>query len=88
MGGNTLPVAYDLAIRVENTLIQAGKLAPRPPMPLFPEIPTQVPTVAPIPTTSTSQPLVVAPVASTLANETDKLETLMQNMMLGLEKKL
>lgn len=89
MGGTTLPATYDLAIRVENTLIQASKLAPRPPMPLFPEMPTQVPTVAPIPIASTSQPLVVAlVVASTSANETDKLETLMQNMMLGLEKKI
>ena len=38
MGGTTLPRAYDMAIRVENTLIQGGKIAPRPPMPLFPEI--------------------------------------------------
>lgn len=54
MGGITIPVAYNIAIRAENCLIQAGKLAPRPPMPLFPssESPStnQMPILAPIPT--------------------------------------
>lgn len=27
MGGDTLPIAYDIAIRVESVLIQGGKLA-------------------------------------------------------------
>ncbi|KAH9293755.1 hypothetical protein KI387_041040, partial [Taxus chinensis] len=36
MGGTTLPAAYSIAIRAENCLIQAGKLAPRPPMPFQP----------------------------------------------------
>ena len=35
----TLPDAYDVAVRAENSLIQAGKIAPRPPMPIFPIAP-------------------------------------------------
>lgn len=38
MGGNNLPTAFDIGIRVENSLIQVGKIAPRPPMPIFPEL--------------------------------------------------
>lgn len=38
MDGNNLPGAYDLAIRAENSLIQARKIAPRPTMPIFPEL--------------------------------------------------
>ncbi|KAH9311994.1 hypothetical protein KI387_027029, partial [Taxus chinensis] len=53
MGGITIPMAYSIAIRAENCLIQAGKLAPRPPMPLFPilESPNtnQAPNLAPSP---------------------------------------
>ncbi|XP_059064494.1 uncharacterized protein LOC131856653 [Cryptomeria japonica] len=53
MGGVTLPTAYDISIRVENSLIQVGKIAPRPPMPIFPDIqslmPLQVPPIAAIP---------------------------------------
>ncbi|KAH9298487.1 hypothetical protein KI387_030169, partial [Taxus chinensis] len=53
MGGITLPDAYAIAIRDENFLIQASKLAPRPPMPLYPDMgnpnPNQTPTIAPIP---------------------------------------
>ena len=41
MGGATLPDAYETAITVENVLIQGGRLAPRPLMPLFPNIPSQ-----------------------------------------------
>lgn len=40
LGGNTLPVAYEFAIKAENTLIQSGELAPRPRMPLFLDMPT------------------------------------------------
>lgn len=57
-------------------------------MPLFLEIPTQFPSIAPICTTPRSQPLVVTPISSTSDNEIDKMEAMMQEMMLGLEKKL
>ncbi|KAH9304363.1 hypothetical protein KI387_008767, partial [Taxus chinensis] len=54
MGGVTIPAAYNITIRAENCLIQAGKLAPMPPMPLYPELESpstsQAPTLAPIPT--------------------------------------
>lgn len=56
MGGDTLLAAYSVAIRAENSHIQAGKIAPRPPMPIFPTFqpPMQLP------------PLVVIPSAPTL----------------------
>lgn len=54
MGGDNLSEAYDTVIKVENCLIQAGKLSPRPPMLLFLEAPTQHPVLAPIPVASTS----------------------------------
>ena len=38
MGGRTLPGAFDIAVRAENSLIQVRKLPPRPPMPYFEEI--------------------------------------------------
>ncbi|KAH9317847.1 hypothetical protein KI387_019616, partial [Taxus chinensis] len=38
MGGNTLPDAYDISIKAENNLIQAGKLAPRPSMPIWADL--------------------------------------------------
>lgn len=38
MGGISLPQAYAIAIRAENSLIQAGKIAPRPALPIFPTI--------------------------------------------------
>ncbi|KAH9304262.1 hypothetical protein KI387_008666, partial [Taxus chinensis] len=54
MGGTTLPAAYNLSIGAENHLIQAGKITPRPSMPLYPELggpdTSQAPTLAPIPT--------------------------------------
>jgi len=54
LGGNSLPNAYELAIRAENNLIQARKIAPRPPVPIFPEIqasmPLPIPYFAPSPT--------------------------------------
>lgn len=40
MGGDTLLATYAISIRAENTLIQGENLAPRPPMPLFPDMPT------------------------------------------------
>lgn len=53
MGANTLPNAFDIAIRAEKCLIQTGKIAPRPLMPIFPEIQPIVPLLEP--------PLVVVP---------------------------
>ena len=53
MGGCTLPDAFDVVVRVENSLIQVGKLPPRPPMPYSTEIQKIVtvfiPTLAVIP---------------------------------------
>lgn len=45
LGGNTLLAAYQLAIRAENNLIQAGQIAPRPPMPIFPMALVTQPTI-------------------------------------------
>jgi hypothetical protein len=81
MGGTTLPRAYDISIRVENTLIQGGKIAPRPQMPLFIEMPTHQTSIAPIPITSSSQPLVVASPTSTSTSEMSSLESMMQTLM-------
>ena len=77
MGESTLQDAYEIAIKVENVLIQGGRLAPRPPMPLFPDVLAQKPIVASIHTFSTSQLLVVVPIASTSSNEFDKIEAMM-----------
>ena len=77
MGGDTLPNAYDIAIKVENILIQGGKLAPRPPMPFFPDVPNHQPAMAPLPTTSTSQSLALVPQASTSSNGIDEIKEMM-----------
>ena len=69
MGGDTLPDACEISIRIENILIQGGKLAPRHPTPFFPKILDHKPPVALIPTTSTNQPLAITPVASTSSNK-------------------
>ena len=45
MGGVSLPQAYDIAIRDENSLIQVGKIAPRPPMLIFSDIQSNMPFV-------------------------------------------
>lgn len=55
LGGDNLPEAYDISIKVERCLIQDGKLDPRLSMPLFPEVPAKQPTLAPIPLTSIGQ---------------------------------
>ena len=81
MGGDTLPNAYDTAIKVENILIQVGKLAPRPPMPFFPDVPNHQPAMAPLPTTSTSQFLTPAPQDATYSNGIDEIKEMMQSMM-------
>ena len=77
MGGDTLPDAYEIAIKTENILIQGEKLAPRPPMPFFPDIPNHKPPTAPISTTSTNQPLAITPVASTSSSEFKELIDIM-----------
>lgn len=48
MGGTTLPDAYEVAISAENYLIQAGKIAPRPPIPFSPDLTDHQPIIAPI----------------------------------------
>lgn len=56
MGGTSLPQAFAIAVTAENSLIQAGKIAPRPPMPIFPNIqpnmPLQVTPFNPLPVVS------------------------------------
>ena len=88
MRGTTLPKAYDMAIRAKNNLIYGGKIAPRPPMPLFLEIPNHQPSITPIPTTSSSQPLAATSSSSTSTSELSTLESMMQTLMQGLDKKL
>lgn len=88
MGFNNFPMAYNLSIRTKNMLIQCGQLATRPSMPLFPNIPNHQPSVAPIPTTSCNLPLVSVPSTSTSSNEMGKLDSMMQTMMLNMDKKL
>lgn len=87
MGGDTLPNAYEIAIKAENILIQGGKLAPRPPMPFFPDIPNHQPAVAPIPTTSTSQALTPIPKASTSSSGIDELKEMLQGLVLNTDKR-
>ena len=77
MGGDTLPNAYEIVISTRNILIQGGNLSPRPPMPFFPNIPNHQPTIAPIPTLSTSQPLSLAPQDSTYSNGIDEIKEMM-----------
>lgn len=48
MGGNTLPTTFDVVVRAENSLIQAGKIAPRPPMPIFADLQPIIPIVPPV----------------------------------------
>ena len=57
-------------------------------MPLLLDIPSQKPIVAPIPTISTSQPLLVAPIASTSSSGVEKIEALMYKMMYNMDKRL
>ena len=70
------------------TIIQGGKVAPRPPMPFFPDIPNHQPKIAPIPTPSTLQPLALSPQASTSSNGMDEIKEMMQSMMQNLDKRL
>lgn len=61
-------------------MIQGGKIAPRPPMPFFLDMPNHQPTIAPIPTSSTSQPLALTPQSSTSSSELGELKALMQDI--------
>ena len=81
MGGDNLPNTYEIRIRVENILIQGGKLSPRPPMPFFPDVPNHQSKMAPIPINSTSQSLSLVPQASTSSNGIDEIKEMMQSMM-------
>ena len=69
IGGVSLPQAYDIAIRAENSLIQASKIAPRPLMPIFPNIqpnmPLTIPPFNPLPAVP-SQEITIAGPSSTL----------------------
>ncbi|KAH9289488.1 hypothetical protein KI387_033605 [Taxus chinensis] len=77
MGGETLPDAYDIAIRAENSLIQAGKLAPRPSMPFLVDL-------APIPQPITIiEPTVVAP-----SDDVFKALQTMGNKLTSIENKI
>lgn len=87
MGGDTLLNAYETAIKVENILIQGEKLAPRPPMPFFPDVPNHQPAIAPLPTISTSQALTPIPQASTSSNGIDELKEMLQGLVLNTEKR-
>ncbi|XP_057864610.1 uncharacterized protein LOC131072459 [Cryptomeria japonica] len=70
MGAVTLPAAYDIAIKAENSLIQAGKIAPRPPMPTFPDIQPSMPLQVP--------PLVAIPVVPALDKQKQQASTSQQ----------
>lgn len=64
-GAISLPQAFDIAIRVENSLIQVGKIAPRPHMPFFPSIRSNMPLVVPhlsvVPSFKSPKVVLVAP---------------------------
>lgn len=50
-------------------------------MPFILDMPNHQPTVVPIPTTSTIQPLTIALIASTSSNGVDNIEEMMKMMM-------
>lgn len=81
MGGYTFLVAYDIAIRERNFLIQVGKLAPWPPISLFQEMPTHQPIVAHIPTITTSHPLIASLKNSTSPKKLEEIKIMIQSMM-------
>lgn len=62
--GNTLLQAFNLAVQAENNLIDVGKLAPYPTMPVFPEMSTQVMEEV-TPSTSTPQSMYSFPTPQT-----------------------
>ncbi|KAH9308584.1 hypothetical protein KI387_036495, partial [Taxus chinensis] len=78
MGGTTIPMAYSIAIRAENYLIQAGKLAPSPPMPLYPKLENPSTSQAPTPRNqSLSEAFTSSPSAS---NELQEVMKQLQNL--------
>lgn len=87
MGGDTLPQAYEITIRSENILIQGGKLAPRPPMAFFLDVPNHQPAMAPLPTTSTSQALTPVPQACTSSNGLDEIKEMIQGLVQNIDKR-
>ncbi|KAH9302550.1 hypothetical protein KI387_014133, partial [Taxus chinensis] len=84
MGGTTIPIAYSITIRAENCLIQAGKLAPRPPMPLFPSLESQninqTPNLAPIPTPKINNSNEPSNSSSSASNEPQEVMKQLQNL--------
>lgn len=66
MGGVSLAQAFPIAVRVENSLIQASKIASKPPMPIFldiqPNMPLNIPPFTPLPVVP-SQEILIAGVA-------------------------
>ncbi|KAH9294558.1 hypothetical protein KI387_040236, partial [Taxus chinensis] len=84
MGGTTIPAAYSIAIRAENCLIQAGKLAPRPPMPLYPNLESpstsQAPNLAPIPTPRNQSSNEASTSSSSASNELQEVMKQLQNL--------
>ena len=85
MGGATMLNAYETTIKAKNILIQGGRLAPRPPMPLFLDLPSQQPIIAPSLEFSSSQPLVSLK-ASTSSSEWGELKSMMQALMKNVDK--
>ena len=84
MGGVSLPRAYDISIRAENSLIQVGKIAPRPPMPIFADIqlnmPLAIPPFNPLPIVP-SQEIDVAGPSQELQEIKKNSQLKIQNMM-------
>lgn len=86
MGGYSLPQGYDIAIRVENSLIQTGKIAPRPPMPIYldtqPNTPLVVPPFNPLSIIPSHEIIVVGPLQEVqeLKDGQKRMESLMQNL--------
>ena len=91
LGGNTLPNAYQIAIRAKNNLIQAGQIAPRPAMPIFlvaPRLPLAeplqvaplavIPAVPALPAPGTSQNALQID-ASAQSNELQEIKGFLQN---------
>ncbi|KAH9308533.1 hypothetical protein KI387_036444, partial [Taxus chinensis] len=84
MGGTTILAAYSIAIRAENCLIQAGKLAPRPPMPFYPNLESprtsQVPNLALIPTPRNQNSSEASTSSSSASNELQEVMKQLQSL--------
>ena len=65
MGGTSLPQAFVITVRAENSLIQVGKITPLPPMPNFPNIqpnmPLQIPPFHTLPVVSSQEIIALGP---------------------------